>query len=96
MELYEVHTSDLSFALPNLPTPAMFIGFDPLGDLQDTSNDLQNQAKDEAGNSYGKGVEKFDNRLSDIENKPYDNYATIAKSSNIITVINIIILVTVI
>lgn len=95
MELYEVHIPDLSSTLPGLPTPAMFIGFNPLGDLQDTSDDLKNQAKDEAGNTYGGGVEKFDNHLSDVENKAYDNSAIMTKFSNIITTINII-LVTVI
>ena len=96
MKLYEVYIPDLSSPLPDLPTPSMFIGFDPLGDLKDTSNDLGNQAENEASNTYGGGVEKFDDHLSDTEDKAYDS-ATLTKYSGIITIINfIIILVTVI
>lgn len=97
MELYEVYTP--ASALPGLPTPAMFIGFDPLGDLQETSDDLKNQAGNEASNTYGGGVEKFDDHLSNAEDKAYDNSVTIIRFSGIITTINltiIVILVTVI
>lgn len=97
MKLYEVHIPDLSSPLPDLPTPSMFIGFDPLGDLEDTSNDLGNQAQNEASNTYGGGVEKFDDHLSDVEDETYDNSAMLTKYSGIITIISIIImLVTVI
>ena len=94
MKLYEVHIPDLS---SDLPTPSMFIGFDPLGDLKDTSNDLRNQAENEASNTYSGGVEKFDDHLSDAEDGAYDNSAMLTKYSGIITIINfIIVLVTVI
>lgn len=97
MKLYEVHIPDLTVTLPDLPTPAMFIGFDPLGDLQETSDDLGNQAENEASNTYGGGVEKFDNRLNDAEDKAYDNSAMLTKFSGTFTIINFtIILVTVI
>ena len=97
MKLYEVRIPDLSSPSPDLPTPSMFIGFDPLGDLEDTSNDLGNQAQNEASNTYGGGVGKFDDHLSNAEDKAYDNSATLTKYSGIITVTNfIIILVTVI
>ena len=95
MKLYEVRIPDLSSPLPGLPTPSMFIGFDPLGDLKDTSNDLRNQAENEASNTYGGGVEKFDNHLGDVEDKAYDNSAMLTKYSGTITIINFIILVTV-
>jgi len=98
MKLYEAHVPDVSSSSPDLPTPAMFIGFDPLGDLEKTSNDLENQAENEASNTYGGGVEKFDNHLSDAEDKAYDNSgAMLTKYSGVFTIINFtIILVTVI
>lgn len=93
MKLYEVHIPDLTSTLPGLPTPAMLIGFDPLGDLKKTTYDLKNQAENEAGNTYGDGTKKFDDHLSDAEDKAYDNSATTTFSSAITI---IIILVTVI
>lgn len=96
MQLYEVHTSDLSSSLPDLPTPASIIGFDPLGDLEDTSNDLKNQANNEARNTYGDGADKFDKHLTDTEDKAYDNSATMLRLSGVMTINIAIILVTVI
>ena len=98
MELYEVHTSDLSSSLPDLPTPAMFIGFDPLGELEDTTNDLRDQAENEASNTYGDSADKFDKRLGDTEDRAYDNSASMLRRfSGVIAIINLtIILVTVI
>ena len=97
MDLYEIHTPVVTSTLPNLPTPAMFIGFDPLGDLEDTTNDLRNQAENEASNKYGEGANKFDNRLGDAEDRAYDNSAVLRRFSGVFIIINFtIILVTVI
>ena len=90
-KLYEVAVTDLTATLPN---PAMFIGFDPLGDLQDTTNDLKSQANRKASDTYGDSSKKFDGHLSDAEGRAYNNGATVSKISS--AVIMIIMVVTVI
>lgn len=97
MKLYEVVVPESSSALPGLPTPGMIIGFNPLGDLKETTSDLGKQAENEAGNTYGGGVDKFDKTLSNAEDKAYDNSATVLKKCSCLFIINFtIILVTVI
>ena len=96
MKLYEVQEPNFASTQPGLPTPAMFFGFDPLGDLQDTTYDLKNQAENEASNAYGGGVNEVDSHLSNAEDKAYDNSAMITKFSGIVTIINLIILIIII
>ena len=97
MKLYEVQMPDFTSTLSGLPTPAMFFGFDPLGDLQDTTYDLKNQAENEASDTYGGGVNKIDSHLSNAEDKAYDNSAMITKFSGIVTIIiNLMILIIII
>ena len=94
VKLYEVAVPDLTATLPN---PALFIGFDPLGELQDTTSDLKNQANNKASDSYGDSSSKFDGHLSNAEDRAYNNAATVSKlSSTVIMAIIIIMLVSVI